>query len=669
MPYTVNAGGMTGANAGPHAEREIVRLASMLLGLVVSLGACSVASTPPKPESTEGVPLLGADCDPIVPSRCGFPMPSNVYLAGDPRTVTGKRVAFGRTSLPAFAADAYTDPRGFGDLDGFSPGQPILTDMPGATITGLPTQDDLERSLGPDSPTVIIEADTGARVPHFAELDMSSFGADKRALIVRPVVRLKDATRYIVAIRRVVDGAGAALPPSPVFQALRDGSASDDPSVDRRRTLYADLFARLASAGIDKADLQLAWDFTTSSRANHTAALLHMRDDALAKVGPDGPSYVVTKIEENPNPHVRRRITGTMTVPLYLDTTALGGHLALGDDGLPKENGTADYDFVVHIPNSVADGGKPAPLLQNGHGLLGTKSEGEDTYLAEFADEKGYVAFAVDLVGMASDESAFLADALTKDIGGFRSSVDRQHQGMLNSLLAMRLMKGAFARDPNVVFQGASVIDPTRAFYRGDSQGGIFGVTYLALSTDVTRGLLGEPGMPYSLLLNRSADFSGFSALLHIIYRDPRDVQIIFGLMQMLWDRTEPDGYAPYVTRDMLPGTPAHTVLLHVAIGDHQVTPLGAHVIARAVGATNVKPLNRSVWGIPEASAPVTGSGMVEYSFGLPDSPKTNIPPDGSSSDDPHDKLRVLPFAEDQVDEFFREGTIAQFCSDACRPE
>ena len=56
----------------------------------------------------------------------------------------------------------------------------------------------------------------------------------------------------------------------------------------------------------------------------------------------------------------------------------------------------------------------------------------------------------------------------------------------------------------------------------------------------------------------------------------------------MLWDRTEPDGYAPYIPRTCCPGTPQHEVLLHVAIGDYQVTPLGAHIIARTVGAKNL---------------------------------------------------------------------------------
>lgn len=59
-----------------------------------------------------------------------------------------------------------------------------------------------------------------------------------------------------------------------------------------------------------------------------------------------------------------------------------------------------------------------------------------------------------------------------------------------------------------------SIVDPKLAFYRGDSQGGIFGATYMAISTDVTRGLLGETGAPYTLLLDRSVDFSGFKFLL-----------------------------------------------------------------------------------------------------------------------------------------------------------
>jgi hypothetical protein len=119
----------------------------------------------------------------------------------------------------------------------------------------------------------------------------------------------------------------------------------------------------------------------------------------------------------------------------------------------------------------------------------------------------------------------------------------------------------------------------------------------------------------------------------------------------------------------MLPGTPQHQVLIDVGIGDFQVTPLGAHIIARTVKARNLKPVNRTIWGIPDTDGPFTGSGLVEYSFGLPDAPKENIPNTGGDNDDPHDKVRVLTSAIDQEDEFFRTGTIKAFCSGACDPE
>ncbi len=606
---------------------------------------------------------VGPDCDPIVPSHCGLPLPSSRWLVDDGATPTGKRVAFGATTLPEWSPGRPIDPAAFADLDGFSPGMPILTHMPGATTTGLPDQDTIARSLDPSSPTILLDADTGERIAHWAELDMSMpSDVDDRVLVLRPAARLGAGKRYIAAIRGVVDASGAPAAASPAFAALRD--RLPEPSVDARRALYEDVFARLARAGVDVGTLQLAWDWTTTSRARTTGKLLAMRDEALATVGDDGPPYVVTGVEENPNIYIRRRISGTMTVPLYLDRAEPGGRLALGADGKPHATGTLEVPFVVHVPNSLASAPAAGPLVMNGHGLLGSMHEGEDDYLAKIADDMHYVAFSCDLLGMASGDASFLTNTLGGDPTGFRSAVDRQHQGLLDELLLMRLMRGRFARDPNLVFGGVSVVDPTQRFYRGDSQGGIFGATYMALTTDVTRGLLGEPGMPYSLLFNRSVDFDGFSFVLHVLYKNPIDVQIVFALLQMWWDETEPDGWAPYIAHDMLPGTPAHDVLIDVALGDHQVTPLGAHVLARAVSAKNVKPVQRDVFGVEAADPPFTGSAMVEWDFGLPPAPETNVPDDDGA--DPHGKLRLLEPAYQQADRFFRTGVVGSACPSPC---
>ncbi len=619
------------------------------------------------PAQDDSPALLGADCDVLVPTQCGFPFPSNVFLADDATTKTGKRVKFGAKSLPVYTGNRVNMDAGvFSDSDGFSPGQSAITHLPGATVTGLPDQDHLDLSVTKDSPTILMEADTGALVPHFAELDESLYteADDSRTFIIRPVIRLKDATRYIVAIRKVVDKDGKALAPTPAFKALRDKEDSCEVSVTRRRDLYEDIFSKLEKAGIDRKDLQLSWDYSTASRENNTARFLHMRDDALAQVGTDGPPYVIDTVEENPNQYIRRRINGHMTVPLYLDSPDPGGKFVLDASGLPTQQGTADFTFLVHIPNSATKG-TPAPILQNGHGLLGAKTEGQDGYLAQICNDYNYVGVAVDLIGMAHEDAIPITGAIQSDVAGFKAEVDRQHQGILNSLLAMRLLRGKFASDPQTIIDGNKTIDPTQSFYRGDSQGGIFGTTYMAVSTDVTRGLLGEPGAPYNLLLNRSQDFNLYFLVLTASFDGGRNIQMVLGLLQMLWDRSEPDGYVPYINQNMLPGTPQHQVLLHAAIGDHQVTPLGAHLIARTIGAKNLSPVNRTLFGLPEDPGPFMGSGIVEFNFNLPAYPETNIPPPDDGLD-PHDKVRVLKTAQDQEDHFFKTGEIKAYCQGPC---
>ncbi len=393
--------------------------------------------------------------------------------------------------------------------------------------------------------------------------------------------------------------------------------------------------------------------------------MIAMRDAALAVVGDAGPAYTITSWQDNPNPHIARRILGTMHVPLYLTQPDPGGKMVLDANGLPQQNGFADYPFLVQIPNSAITG-TPGAILQNGHGLLGSKEEGQDGYMAEICDEKDYVEIAVDFIGFAHDDVNTVVNAIDTDLSTWKNVIDRQHQGMINQLLAMRMMKGSFWKDPLVQWNMQSAIDPAHCYYRGDSQGGIMGTTYMTLSTDVTRGYLGEPGMPYSLLLNRSVDFQPYALLLEAATSSNyMAMQIIMGAMQMLWDSTEPDGYAPYLSENMLPNTPAHNVVMNTAIGDQQVTPLGAHIIARTIKAQDMKPVNRELFGIQDADAPFTGNGLTEYDFGLPPAPITDVPM--TSGDDPHDKVRQLPASIEQTDTFLRTGQIQNYCGGPCK--
>jgi hypothetical protein len=674
----------------------------LLLALPVMLaGACSSSSSSNSsgnpPVNPASPPLLGEDCDPIEPAgsaECGFPFPSNVWRAPDTKTATGFHIFFGPTTLPEYEPGMHVDATPWATKDGFSPGAAMMLFWPDISITGLADPDHIDQSITTTSPTVIMNFTTGALVPHWAEIDETGTTKDgQRAFFIHPAIRLQDATRYIVAIRNVQDSTGAVIPPSAAFQALRDNTASTDVSVGLRRDLYNnDILPTLKAHGIDPSNLQIAWDFTTASKQSTTSDMVSMRDQALALVGNDGPAYTITQVSENPNPYIRRRITGNMTVPLYLTDPAIcqmgnppfgpgcpGSSINRAADGTPAQAGTASYPFLVQIPNSIVNMGVKGAIIQNAHGLFGDLTEGQDSYMAEICDREHYVEIAVNLEGFASDDVNYVTNVISGDLGQFIHVVDRMHQGYINELLAMRMMIGKMSTEPQTMPEGKPTIDSTTRFSRGDSQGGIGGGVYMAITTDVTRGLLDNTGAPYELLLSRSSDFTPFFLVIRGIYSDPPQLHLGIDLIQQLWDNAEPDGYISYISQDMLPNTPAHNVLIHDALGDQQVTPLGAHFEARTLAAQNIQPVNRELFGLTDATGGFTGNGLAEFNFWLPasQSPLTNVPPPvdfpgcmcnaaectSQCTPDPHDALRQLNAAQDMADQFFRTGVVNQTCT------
>ncbi|NVB41098.1 hypothetical protein G6O69_24880 [Pseudenhygromyxa sp. WMMC2535] len=607
------------------------------------------------------------ECDPLVPDYCGFPYPSNVFSIADEDSPTGRRAALSSAGMPV-GAGYVPDPASFNQSDGFSPSAALLSFLPGATVTGLPTPLTIADSLTLDSPTVLLDVETGERVPHWSELDMSHDDDDRRAFIIRPAVRLDPERRYIAAIRGVVDSGGELLEPSEAFAALRDDTASDEPSVDARRDLYVDIFGHLEDAGIPREDLQLAWDFSTASDANLTERALHMRDEGLGLIDPDGPDYEIAYVEYDPEPGVAMRVEVDMSVPLYLDDPGAGGRLNFGDDGLPEPTGMATYPVLINVPSGAADA--PAVPCAFGHGLLGSRESVNGGYLVDFAAEANVLMFATDWIGMAEDDVSNIGNILaTGHIDDFHTVADRLQQGFLNAFAAMRLVRGKLAEDP--IFQGenGSYIDSeTDPWYFGGSQGGIFGSSYMALSPDVMRGVLGVPGQPYNLLLNRSIDFTEFFALIDAAYPDKLGLRYLIELLQIEWDRAEPSGYSRHVVLDPLEGTPAKQVLSLLAIGDHQVTTLGGHMMARELGIPQLSPANRpDLYGIDVVDGPYEGSVMIEYDFGLPAEPIENVPM--TEGDDPHGALGDVPVALMTVEQFLRTGVVESFCDGVCDPD
>ena len=602
------------------------------------------------------------ECDPLVPAYCAYPFPNNVFTVADESTASGRRLALSRTAMPPTNDGFQGDPEAFNDRDGFSPGGTILAHLPGATAAGLADSLHIGDSLEPDSRTILLDATTGQRVPHFAEIDVNA-PPEQASLMIQPAVGLDYTHRYIVGVRGLVDGAGAPVAASEAFAALRDGTPTDDPAIEDRRPLYVDIFAQLEDQGVTRDALQLAWDFTVASREDTNGRVVAMRDAALEAVG-DGPTYAILSVEEDVSESIFRRIQGEIEVPLFLDDPGPGGVLNLDANGIPVAKGTARYGFTIMVPYSAQQ--NPAPGVLFGHGLFGSRSQVEASAFGELSNAGNIMFVGVDWIGMSSEDPALVGLVIQSgNLGNFRTLPDRLQQSLVNFLLVTRMLRTSIVDDPALQFDGNGMLDGDTTYYYGGSQGGIIGASYMALATDVTRGVLAVPGQSYNLLLERSVNFDAFADLINGNYPQAFDRQLILGLVQLLWDRAEPSGLARHIIDDTLPGTPTHQVLLLDAIGDHQVTTLGAHVMARTIGIPLLAENPREVWGLEQQDGPLA-SALVEYDFGLPPEPLGNEPM--REGDDPHGRLTDVPAAIQTATEYFLTGQAVNFCDGACDP-
>ena len=224
------------------------------------------------------------------------------------------------------------------------------------------------------------------------------------------------------------------------------------------------------------------------------------------------------------------------------------------------------------------------------------------------------------------------------------------------------MMKTAFSQDPMV----GQYVKGDEAYYHGISQGGIMGSVILATTSDVERGALGVMGMPYSLLVFRSVDFDQFLTLIRLFYPDRRTNQLLLGMGQMPWDRVEPMGWAHHVTENTVGGVNAKEVLMRAAIADHQVTTLGAHILARTLKAPLLdsglqeEGIRYDIWDLDVVDSTESGSFYIELDFGLPGEPDCNVPM--PLCNDPHERPRRLQSSRIQLDEFLQDGTATNHC-------
>ncbi|HEY1594262.1 MAG TPA: hypothetical protein VGF74_02600 [Thermoleophilaceae bacterium] len=566
-----------------------------------------------------------------------LPFPNNTLTVKDRHTPTGRRVHLVKSEMPRNNKGVPIDPRAYNRADGFSPGAPILIDVPGLNTPAklakihAPSVNDVALSLRKSSPIVVVDEKSGKRQLVWAEVDMNATKPSDRLLEIHPGRNLVEGHTYLVVVRNVHSTAKAGLQRGPKTKGI---------------------LRKLARAHVKRKGIFRAWDFTVASGRSIAGPLLSIRNDAFKRLGDTNlkdmklqggsPAFTVTSATDVPacdpvlgcqpgqDAYIARRVAGTVTVPCYLNEPGCpsGSRFPFRGKGLDLPSAgtnTISANFVCNIPRSASAAAPARPSLY-GHGLFGSSTEINSTPLEQLSNEHDIMLCATDWIGMSKADIPMAITAL-QDLSKFPELTDRVDQSMVDFMYLGRTMihPMGFAANPAFQAGGASLINASRLYYVGGSQGGIFGGTLTAVAPDFDRAVLAVPGMDYSVLLPRSVDFDQYAAILYPAYPDEKERPLVLSLIQQLWDRSDPDGFANHMTSKPYADTPAHKVFIEMAFGDHQVSNVMTEIEARTIGASLRVPLldpgrsseKRPFFGIPRIKHfPFTGNAIEVWDIG-----------------------------------------------------
>ncbi len=648
------------------------------------LSACQAetdAANAPTCASTAAPPPDAAGCNPVAPEwgDCLLPWPADVFRQGSP-----PRLVVPVAALPKVAATgAPIDFLAGHPADGFSRLPNLAVRAPGGfSLTGLvgmplaPGAVDPGQSVLPSHPTLLLDAETGAFVPHFVERDDRADPGDRQALILRPLVPLAFGRRYVVALQqadaagngglRKVDGSAHVAPAT--FAKLRD--AADETPLSC--WLEATTFAPLEAAGVDRARLLLAWSFTTEAADFVQGDLLAVRSAAMASFASLPIAATVVAVSEPASGALGRKVELMLTVPRFVESDEAGAMLVRGADGRPTQNGSAQVPATVWIPRSVLQdtaNALPRRTLQFGHGFFGDRSEAGGFGLT-FGAKYGFVVAAVDWWGMSVPDRKALITSILLDPGKAVDFVDRLHQGMVNQMALTEALGTTLAKLPALHdAAGKPLYDPAHVSFYGISQGHILGSTYVALAPKVERAVLAVGGVGFGLMMSRAAPFGPFLGMFDLSTAAIDGSFDLTLLLQTVLDRIDPVCWTEQLLTPTLPGGPTQRrILQHVAVGDTSVPNLASHLQARALGLVQLGPAPRPIWGVPTQPGPIDGSAIVAWDFGYEQPDLLAVP---NAHENPvHNDQRGLPASMAQAERFLREGgKIEATCDGVCDPE
>jgi hypothetical protein len=578
----------------------------------------------------------------------GQPLPSNLATVRDGSQLTGLRVTLTK-------ADCGTNPADCAEVDELN----MLDGFNVDARVSIPFSGPIDLStIKPD--TVFLADRKGRRV----RLERLVWTAATNTLHGNPAVYLDQHTAYVLAVTKDVKAAdGSELDDDAFHRQL--GAPTEDAHL---RAYRRELHQALHWAGVPKPEIATASLFTTQSI---TSLLEKVRKQIDASdpapvtfaIGPAAsrtvfPFASVTGV-------VFTRQTGTSTfstsalpfaaVPVFPGAigTVAYGRFSSPDYELPQRaipayptgkaeqpvpQGTNDLFLNVYLPSRP----RPArgwPVAIFGHGFTDSK-QGAPVAVASSMARNGIATVAINVVGHGGGPLGTLTivrsdgPPVTFPAGG--RGIDQDGNGTIDSTegvnaasVAPFLLTGnrdglrqtvidlmQLVREIQVGIDvdgdGRREFDPEQVSYFGQSFGGIYGTTFMAVEPDVHAGVVNVPGGSITEIARLSPAFRplvGLRLLARGLYNavpnpsftnfvenmplhgQPVLVDVVPGadaiqhnLDRAIWAQTlaDPVAYAPHVRADPLARVDPKAIIVQFAKGDQTVPNPTTSALIRA---------------------------------------------------------------------------------------
>jgi hypothetical protein len=611
---------------------------------------------------------------------CLLPFPSSYFTVADSNSPTGMRLSFPNQTMPISNYNENSklpiDPAPLNKRSGFSPGTPIMVLFPERVDPALLVKStDVKQSIDPNNPIQLIEFGTQTRIPFFAEVDRT-VGTDKepQLLFIRPMVRLKPNTRYVVVLRKTLKAVGGGdLTPPASYVRLAKGEAPTTPAEAALAPKILESLKAAKTAGINADEILITWDFHTASDDPILDQMIYMRDEMLKRLDNKGPEYTITNVfnyTEAQKKDITRIVQGTFKVPTFVDKTEPGAKLVLDANGKPKVVGMTEYKFQLHIPRCALTKGGPLPIMQFGHGIFGgAKGEMDSGYQRGMINRLCMVQIGHDWLGLTAEDRGYVAVEILSDMNKMVTLVNRLQQAHINAIALTRLVTKRLITDKALEIDGKPIIDGKEVYYLGISNGAIQGAGFMALSPDVKKGILNVGGGPWNLMMTRSSNFEVLYTVMKVFYNNPIERQLLIAMTQFHFDVVDPLTYAAYVIKNPKRfSVPEKQIIVQEAIGDAQVPNVSTRLWARTMGIPALKSLFQPVFGLELKDGPLDGSAYTQFGPILEPYPKDiNVPAKGNPA---HGHARKQEGCLKQMETFFRPGgKIQHFCDGPCDPD